>query len=723
MPLTAGTRVGPYEIGALLGAGGMGEVYRATDTNLKRAVAIKVLPHAVATDAERLARFQREAEVLAALNHPNIAAIYGLERLRPHRAEGPAVRGEASTSRHAAGGTAAPVQEMPYERPVLVMELVEGDDLAQRLVRGPLPLDEALPFARQIADALEAAHEQGIVHRDLKPANIKIRRDGTVKVLDFGLAKAFDTGTDASANAANSPTLTFAATQAGFILGTAAYMCPEQARGGAVDKRADLWAFGVVFFEMLTGKRLFDGATTSDTLAAVLRAEPEWTQLPAETPASIRRLLRRCLEKDRRKRLDSAADARLEIDEALGGASELSPPATSTSPTRSRLPWMLTTAATAGFLAILMLGNGRRQSVPPPAPEVRFDIPTPPTRDPRSFAISPDGRSMAFGAEVAGKMQLHIRTLSDPTPRILEGTEDARLPFWSPDGEHLGFFAYGQMKRISVAGGAARTLAAAPNPSAWSWGPDGTILFDQFAVGTLQSMPATGGDLTPVTDAGGNRWPRWLPGGRHFLFFRSGESYLAIGTRGTSDISRVVENASRPAVVGDHLLFVRGDSLLAQRLDLQQRTTVGAPLPVVQGVTITQVSASETGTIAYRTEAAPSKHQFLWFSRAGERIGAFGAVESGLFDTSLQPALSPDGERLAVQRLEDRNSDIWVLDKRGGRLRLTSSPRSGAWPVWSPDGRRIAFQGERRDLFQVAVGGSQAPELLLSTPHLKFPTD
>ncbi len=385
MALIPGTRLGPYDIVALLGVGGMGEVYRATDTNLKRQVAIKVLPTAVAADSDRLARFQREAEVLAALNHPNIAQIFGIEK---------------------ADGTIA-----------LVMELVEGPTLADRIAQGAIPLADALPIAKQIAEALEAAHEAGIIHRDLKPANIKVREDGTVKVLDFGLAKAMESPAS-SDHAMNSPTISLHATQAGMILGTAAYMAPEQARGSVVDKRADLWAFGVVLYEMLTGTRLFDGATISDTLAAVLTKEPDWTTLPANTPAPVRKLLRRCLEKDRKRRLDSASAARLEIDDALTApAGDTAPAGAAPLASRGSRLWMLVAAAALLAAAGLAVPAARylREAPPDAPPETRVDIVTPAGGDPLSFALSPDGRQLVFVASGDGASRLWLRSLSTTT--------------------------------------------------------------------------------------------------------------------------------------------------------------------------------------------------------------------------------------------------------------------------------------------------------------------
>ena len=476
MSLAPGTRIGPYEVAGPLGAGGMGEVYRATDTKLKRQVAIKILPPSLAADADRLARFQREAEVLASLNHPHIAAIYGLE--------------ESS------------------DLTALVMELVEGDDLSQRIARGAIPLDEALPIAKQIAEALEAAHEQGIIHRDLKPANIKVRADGTVKVLDFGLAKALDPAAASSPEAMNSPTITSPAmTQAGMILGTAAYMAPEQARGTAVDRRADVWAFGAVLYEMLTAKRLFAGATMSDTIAAVLTREPEWTALPTGTPPPIRKLLRRCLEKDRKRRLTDAGAARLEIDDALTASPTpeatvaSGAPATTASP-RGRLPLIAALTAVTALAIALGIPTLRhlREAPPPTPPEMRVEITTPSTDAPLQFALSPDGRSLVFVASGGGLPRLWLRPLDQTEAQPLAGTEGANNPFWSPDSRSIGFFAAAELLRLDIAGGAPLVLATATPPSAsGSWSADGTILFPRNVGDSLWRIGATGGEPATVT--------------------------------------------------------------------------------------------------------------------------------------------------------------------------------------------------------------------------------
>ncbi len=484
MTLTIGSRLGPYEILSPLGAGGMGEVYRARDGKLNRDVAIKVLPEAVAEDPERLARFQREAQVLASLNHPHIAAIYGLEK-----------SGEVEA---------------------LVLELVEGETLAERMAAGPIPVDEAVAIARQIAEALEGAHERGIVHRDLKPANVKVTPEGKVKVLDFGLAKAL-TGDRSSPDQTHSPTLTAAATQAGVVIGTAAYMSPEQARGKSVDKRADIWAFGAVLYEMLSGRKAFEGETVSDTLAAVLKTDPDWRALPPETPAPVRRVLRRCLDRDARTRFHDIADARVEMDEAAEPAAAGAAPVLVARPHGNRAAW-----AVAALLAVAgAVGWWRALSAPKPAAAARtaFAMAIPEGDvisydDTPILALSRDGRRLAYAAERAGARGLFLRTLGEIEPRPLEGTTGARGPFFSPDGQWIGFFAEGgRLKKAPVAGGPPQTIFEGVNSQRGAvWADDDTIILTADYAAGLSRVSARGGKLEPLTkvDASkGERTHRW----------------------------------------------------------------------------------------------------------------------------------------------------------------------------------------------------------------------
>ena len=491
MALTPGTRLGVYDVTEQIGAGGMGEVYRARDAKLNRDVALKILPEAFASDPDRLARFTREAQTLAFLNHPNIAHIHGLEESDPSAGSGQAVV------------------------LALVMELVAGEDLSQRIARGAIPVDEALPIARQIAEALEAAHEQGIVHRDLKPANIKVRGDGVVKVLDFGLAKAMDprSSSSAAATLANSPTLTTpAATLAGVILGTAAYMSPEQARGRAVDKRADIWAFGCVLYEMLTGLRPFGGDDVTDTIAAVVRADPDWSKLPADTPTAIRRLLRRCLEKDRVRRLPDAADARLEIDEALspvagvGNLEHAAHPASAAvgAGWQRALPGVSTSTLAAGLAVVLMLWAPWRRPLPPTPVRVSAQLGADVSLAVGAgdaMSLSPDGSIIAFVArQGAGtRPRLYVRRLTQLQAAPLSGTEDADGPFFSPDGQSIGFFAEGKLKKISVMGGAANFVCDAPNGRGGAWSEDDTIVFLPNTAGSLMRVSSAGGTPEPLS--------------------------------------------------------------------------------------------------------------------------------------------------------------------------------------------------------------------------------
>jgi len=532
LALTPGTRLGPYEVVAQIGVGGMGEVYSATDTNLKRRVAIKVLPASVAGDAERLARFQREAEVLAALNHPNIAAIYGLER---------------------SGATTA-----------LVMELVEGPTLADRITQGAIPLDEALPIAKQIAEALEAAHEQGIIHRDLKPANIKVRSDGTVKVLDFGLAKAMEPAVDSSPSLSMSPTITTPAmTQAGMILGTAAYMSPEQARGKVVDKRSDIWAFAAVLFEMLTGQRAFGGEDVQDTFVAIMRDEPDWPRLPATLSPTLGIYLRRCLHKNPKQRIADVQDLRL----ALAGALETAAPPPTTmalSSSGGRLAWMAFAVATFAAAALAVPAVRYLRETRPP--ETRVEINTPATDQPTMFALSPDGRQIVFVASGDGASRLWLRSLVSTTAQPLAGTEGARSPFWSPDSRSIGFFAGSALKRLDLGGGTPQTLAVVVNNVGGTWSADGVIVFAPTNPSPLMRVAASGGEPVPLTTldvprSTAHKYPQFLPDGRHFLFYAQGSAAgIYLGTLDGGDLKRRVPNDTSGAYLApgrlDHAVTV-----------------------------------------------------------------------------------------------------------------------------------------------------------------------
>jgi Tol biopolymer transport system component len=703
--LTPGTRLGVYSVTAPIGEGGMGQVWLATDTTLGRQVAIKILPDAFAADPERLARFEREAKTLASLNHPHIAAIYGFEK---------------SAGMHA-----------------LVMELVEGDDLSQRIARGAIPLDEALPIAKQIAEALEAAHEQGIIHRDLKPANIKVRADGTVKVLDFGLAKAMEPTGAMSASASMSPTIPAPAmTEAGRILGTAAYMSPEQARGKTVDKRADLWALGVVLYEMLTRRRAFMGEDATDTIAAVVSKEPDWSALPAGTPATIRKLLRRCLEKDRARRLADAADARLEIEEAMAAPSPPEGGVTATSPAsapRGPLAWMAV-AALAGVGMVAMAVPTLRHLRETPPPETRVEIVTPATDQTASFALSPDGRQIVFVASGDGGSRLWLRSLATTTAQPLLGTEGARLPFWAPDGRSIGFFAGGALKRLDLGAGAPQTLAPVIFGSGGTWNADGVIVFAPSLTTPLMRVSATGGAAVAVTTLGpqqqGHVAPQFLPDGRRLLFYVWGAPDAAgflLGTLDGSAPTRLSPSDSAGVYLpSGWLLWVRTGTLVAQRLDVAQAALTGEPVTVADGVAVdstalfvSAVSVAATGLLAYRTGTG-SQRQLTWVDRSGMARGPVGDPDDGL----NEPRVSPDGRRMVVVRTVQGNQDIWLLD--GARMsRFTFDPAWDIRPIWSPDGTRIVFRSNRNglgDLYQKLSSGAGVEERLGASDQGRVPT-
>jgi len=560
--LSGGTKLGSYEIVAQIGAGGMGEVYEAHDTKLGRDVAIKVLPEAFAHDPQRLSRFQREAKMLASLNHPNIATIHGLEE---------------SQGTH-----------------YLVMELVPGETLRERVAReGALPVDEALGIARQIAEALEAAHEKGIVHRDLKPANVKVTPEGKVKVLDFGLAKAFAGDTETS-DPPNSPTLSHAATMQGVILGTAAYMSPEQARGKVTDKRTDIWAFGCVLYELLTGKAAFSGEDITDILAAVVRAEPDWSELPQATPSKIRDLLRRCLQKDKTLRLRDAGDARIEIHEILTAspAVDAVPP-----PPRSAFPWIAATAVL--LIAIAALSFVHFREVPAPQPSARFQVPPPEQSAVSMFQLSPDGRNIAVTALSEGRNRLWIRPLDSLQWQLLQGTDDASYLFWSPDGAYIGFFAQGKLKKIAVSGGPPQTLCDAPGGRGGAWSTTGVILFTPNLTGGLYKVSTAGGVPEPATKftfsspSDSQRYPEFLPDGRHFVYLEDRMDNVAIyagsldgtpPTRLLPDLSNAVYVPPIPPETMGHLLFRREGSLMAQPFDPGRIRLTGEVFPVAEQV-------------------------------------------------------------------------------------------------------------------------------------------
>ena len=708
MSLERGTRLGPYEIESVLGAGGMGEVYRARDTLLKRDVAIKVLPLAFAGDPERIARFQREAEVLATLNHPNIAAIHGLQ-------DSDSVRS-------------------------LVLELVDGPTLADRIGGRPMPLDDVLAIARQIADAIEAAHERGIIHRDLKPANVKVRPDGTVKVLDFGLAKALEARSvkeSVNFGVSQSPTITSPAmTRVGVVLGTAAYMSPEQARGHDADERSDLWAFGCVLYEMLTGRRAFEGDEVSDTLAAVLRAEPDQKALPAATPASVRRLLRRCLEKNPKRRLADIRDARLELDES--SAEPLAEtPTGMRSPWREWVAWSL---AVVGLVAAITVAARLWQRETPPIPTAQFAI-LPPNGTafaPNAYtvAVAPDGRSVVFAAgSPDAPWQLWLRSIDGLNVRPLAGTEGAHLPFWSGDGKSIGFFADGKLKRVDAGGGPVRPLADvdATFPLGGTWSREGIILFAPNFGRPIVRISASGGASTPVTklkegETDVHNSPFFLPDGRHFLYSASTGPVTHVAYFASLDGGepvRLVETNS-PAQYAEpgYLLYVVGKALMAHPFDAQHGTLVGEPVSVAVSTDLGGVvfSASTTRTLMYRPTSTTT--ELVWVDRQGHRTGVAAPVAD--YESI---ALSPDGKRIAFDRYDSARQDVWIHDiERQLSSRFTTQGPFNNVPVWAPDGGTIAFATGRNrgiDIYQRKVGatGDDDAVLRVNAIPILFPSD
>ena len=710
MALQPGASIGPYRVLASLGAGGMGEVYRARDLALDRDVAIKVLPASFAGDADRLMRFEREAKTLASLNHPHIAQLYGLER---------------STATSA-----------------LIMELVEGEDLAARIARSPIPPDDAFAIARQIAEALEAAHEAGIVHRDLKPANIKVRDDGTVKVLDFGLAKAGGAGRAGGDEAFHSPTITSPAmTMQGVILGTAAYMSPEQAKGKAVDRRADIWAFGCVLYELLTGARAFDGEDTTEILGAIVKTEPDWSRLPGATAPRIVALVRRCLQKDPRRRQQHIGDARIEIEEA---AETPFLPASAGSGVRrgpAYIPWAVAVLASA---AVLVMALGPSSSESPGPPVLRVDITTPPVMNFNQiadFALSPDGRVIAF---VAGSQTapISVRTLESGDVRQLPGTDGAAQLFWSPDSRTIGFLAGGNLMRVELAGGAPAAIARSVGVSLGAtWNRDGTILFGRFgpvAQGSpLMRVSASGGAPSTVTEstvAGDfHSYPQFLPDGDRFIFAsvgKDGPAELRIGVLSTAT-SQVFMPSSPyyvQVLAPDRVVYLREGELRVQRIDVQRASLLGEPETVATGVPENSLgrgafSVSSDGTLAYRAGSVPT--ELVWFDRAGRMLGR--AAEPDAARQVVGARVSPDGTRIALDRMVQDNRDVWLLDTaRGSLTRLTSDPGADGLPVWSPDGQRLAYESLRQGVWNLYVrpaSGQAAGVRLQESSQHQIPLD
>jgi len=704
-PLVAGATIGHYEVQALIGRGGMGVVYRAHDSRLGRDVALKILPVEFARDEQRLARFRREAKVLASLNHPHIGSIYGIEE--------------------ADGATA------------LVMELVEGDDLSTRLSRGPLPLAEALNIARQIAEAIEAAHDRDLVHRDLKPANIKVRRDGTVKVLDFGLARPSRVVSDGA-------TLAMMTTDAGMIIGTPAYMSPEQARGEVAEAQSDIWSFGVVLYELLSGVSPFARESSADTIASVLGTPVDMAALPAATPASVRRLIRRCLERVRKRRYRHMGDVRIEIEEALAGGESHAQEPSRSSPRSQRRWWGATGVVSLIVASAFVVATTLHQRVPATGDPVRFTVPPPDggmfltpvisgSGVPVGGNVSPNGRRLAFTAKsAAGGVQLWVRPIDSLESRALAGTDGAALPFWSPDSQAIAFFTPGKLKRITMADGNVQTLCDISRGRGGSWSPGGSIVFSGGLSTPLSQIDADGGAVRPLTALAqgerSHRFPSFLPDGRRFLYYAEDvdptKSGIYLASLDSPAGRRLVAADSGAVYASGHLLFARQKTLFAQPFDVDTLQVRGRPASVAPSVPDEDAapgfSASSTGVLTYH--AGPQEdQQFAWFDRDGTLINTIGPPGNyrGI-------DLSPDGTRIAVHRHDGAGGDIWVIEPGGTLSRITFNPaRDNAMPVWSPDGSRIAFGSLRNGkwgLYRKRADETPEDELLIESEAPKIPS-
>jgi Tol biopolymer transport system component/tRNA A-37 threonylcarbamoyl transferase component Bud32 len=701
--LSSGAKLGTHEIRAMIGAGGMGEVYQAHDTKLGRDVAIKVLPEQFARDPERLARFQREAKMLAALNHPNIAAIYGLEQ---------------------SGGTH-----------YLVMELVEGPTLAERIRGGAIPIDEALPLARQIADAVEYAHDKNVIHRDLKPANIKVTAEGTVKVLDFGLAKAMSAEI-AEADMSNSPTLSMAATRQGIILGTAAYMSPEQAKGKSVDRRADVWAFGAVLFEMLTGRQAFGGEDITEVLASVVKSEPAFDALPSNTPSTIRILLRRCLEKNVRQRLRDVGEARILLEGVLAGGMADEPAGSAVTRPLGRpalafgLSTLLLGAAIAGITAWTL------KPAPPMArPISRFEYDLPQSQLFRNtgravMALSPDGSRFVYNTTQG----LYLRSMDQLDARLIPGTEGVLInPFFSPNGQWVGYFQDNQLKKIAISGGAAVTICPASNPYGVTWAPDSTIFFAQPE--GIRRVSANGGTpalIIPSQEGEQFDGPQLLPGGEWVMFVveKRGASWddaqIVIQSLMTKERRDVWQGGSDARYLSTgHIVYALGDNLFAIPFDLATLSVKGSPVPVAEGLFRAAVTASVNygvsdgaGSLVY-VSGAQAGRLISWMDREGKFTPL--RKTSGTYNNL---AFSPDGKRLAMEIRDGTKTDIWTYELERDTLTRLTFGGTNDYPFWTPDGQRIVYSSQDKggppNLWWIRADGGGAPERLSESKSPQF---
>jgi Tol biopolymer transport system component len=719
LPVQNGSRIGPYEIEGALGAGGMGEVYRARDTRLGRHVAIKSLPSAFAQDPERVARFKREAQLLAALNHPHIAGIHGLE--------------ESNGSQF------------------LVLEFVDGETLADRVAKGPIPLAEALRIAREVVDALEAAHEKGIIHRDLKPANVALTAEGKVKVLDFGLARYEAGEVGSSVDVTASPTLAYAGTQAGIILGTAAYMSPEQAKGRPVDKRSDVWAFGCLLFEMLTGKKAFEGEDVSDTLAAILRGEPDWSALPADVPPALRTLIKRCLERDRRARIPDLSVVRFlmadNADSDLLSASGLHGKPVVDAPTRQRalVPWLLAALLAIGLAGVVAAWSPWRRVASATPVRVSMEVGANTSLLPifSAVALSSDGTMLAFvGADGPNPSHLFIRRLDQLQATMLPSTEGASAPFFSPDGQWVAFFGGGKLKKVAVSGGAAVTLCDASNGRGGSWADDGSIVFQPESTpgNSLMRVSAAGGTPAPLLHlADGEamqRWPQMLPGSKAVLYtslgiggnvFEAGQIVVQKLPDGPRSVLVKSAYFGRYARSG-HLLYVQQGTLFAAPFDVDRLELTGAGVPSVEALLSAnangsaQLTISDNGTLVHVSGATTSSAAPIdWLEASGKTT----RLRTTPADWS-SPSFSPDGTRLAVDISDGTQTDIWVYEwARDTLSRLTFDKADDVRPSWTPDGRRIVFASKRgekveQNLYWQKADGTGEVQKLTDGPNPKY---
>jgi len=707
--LTAGSRLGPYEILAPLGAGGMGEVYKARDTRLERTVAVKVLPQHLSSSPEVRQRFEREAKTISQLSHPHICVLHDVGR------EG----------------------EIEY----LVMEYLEGETLSDRLARGPLPLEQTLRYGQEIADALDKAHRQGIVHRDLKPGNVMLTKSG-VKLLDFGLAKAMQP-TSSAAALTSLPTEGPALTAEGTILGTFQYIAPEQLEGREADARTDIFAFGAVLYEMATGQRAFSGRSRASLIGAILKDEPPpIATVQPMTPPALDRVVRTCLAKDPEERWQSASDIKRELRwiAAEPGAA-VSPPTFSRGRNRERVAWALMAVfllATAWLVLLLW----RRPE--PPRKAIQFIVP-PPEKSVLgyTFALSPDGEQIVFEADREGQKQLWMRPLDSAEARLIPGTEGGSLPFWSPDGRFVGFWADGKLKKIAISGGPAQILADAPVLRGGTWNAEDVIVFGPGSASPLLRVSASGGAVAPVTSVDktrgeiGHRWPVFLPDGRHFLFLaltpNPSEDAICVGSLDSREKRILVRSPSRPLYARPgYLLYSGGHGLLAQPFDASTRRLTGEPLPLAEGVDpigrigptgYVRMSVSTTGVLAFRRESE-RLGQLTWYDRTGKALGTVGPPG----DYS-DPALSPEGARLLVLRTDPKSgsADVWSFDlTREASTRLSFDSSVYGFPIWSPDGKQVvysSFKSGTANLYRKAASGSGHDELLLKSDAVAFPGD